>query len=72
VQRGRVPPRVAAEQGDVAAVLVEQAEQNADRGGLARAVRAEEGMHLADGDRQVKAVKRRCLAEELAVARAPR
>src|SRR6202044_2444054 len=47
VQGGRVPPGIAAEQGNIAAVLAEQAEQDADRGGLARAVRAEEGVHLA-------------------------
>jgi hypothetical protein len=46
VQRGGVPPRVAAEQRDLAAVAAQQAEEDADGGGLARAVRAEEGVHL--------------------------
>jgi len=47
VQCGRVPPWIAAEQRDFAAVLAQQAEEDADRGGLARAVRPEEGVHLA-------------------------
>ena len=49
VQLGRVAPRVAAEQPDRAGVGAQQAEQHADRGGLAGPVRAEEAMHLAGG-----------------------
>ena len=48
VQRDRVPPRVAAEQAGRAAVLAQQAEQDADGGGLARSVRPEEGCTSPD------------------------
>src|SRR4029077_1747213 len=66
VQRGGVPPRVAAEQAGLAAVLAQQAEQDTDGGGLARPVRAEEGVHLAGPDGQVKAVECGGPAERLA------
>src|SRR4029077_10934149 len=58
--------RVTAEQAGLAAVLAQQAEQDADGGGLARPVRAEEGVHLAGPDGQVKAVERGGPAERLA------
>ena len=65
MQRDGVPPRVAAEQGDLAPVLAQQAEQDADRGGLARAVRPEVGVHLAGAHGEVQAVKRGRLTEPL-------
>jgi len=61
VQARRVAPRVAAEEGHGAAgrpgVLAKQAEQDADRGGLARAVRPQEGVYLAGADSEVQAVQ---------------
>jgi hypothetical protein len=57
VQLGRLPPRVATEQADVTAVGAEQAKQHADGGRLARAVGAEEAVHLAGGDGEVKAIE---------------
>jgi hypothetical protein len=66
VQRHGVPPWVAAEQPGLAAIPAQQAEQDADRGGLTRAVRAEESMHLAGPDGQVEAVERPGPPERLA------
>ena len=57
MQLDRVAPRVAAEQPDRAGVGAQQAEQDADGGGLAGAVRAEEAVHLSGGDRQVEPVE---------------
>jgi hypothetical protein len=65
VQPGRVPPRIAAQQPGLAAVGPEQAEQNPQRGGLAGAVRAEERVHFAGPDSQVKAVERADRTEPL-------
>ena len=56
----------AAEQAGLAAVLAQQSEQDADGGGFARAVRAEEGVHLAGPDGQVQAVQCGGSAERLA------
>jgi hypothetical protein len=58
VQLDRVAPRVAAEQSDLAAVLAQQAEQDADGRRLARTVRSQEGMHLAGANLEIEAVKR--------------
>jgi hypothetical protein len=52
-----------AEQFDVAAIGVQQAEQHPDRGGLARPVRAEEAVHRPVGHLQVDAVDRHLFAE---------
>jgi hypothetical protein len=65
VQAHRVVPRVPAEQAGLAGVLLQQAEQDADRRGLARAVRAEEGVHLAGAHGQVQAVQGPGPAERL-------
>ncbi len=50
-------PRVAAEQFDVAAVVAHQAEEDPDRGRLARAVGAEEPVHLARAHVEVEPVE---------------
>ena len=55
VQPGRVPPGVAAQQPRLAAVRLQQAEQNPERGRLASAVRPQEGVHLAGPDGEVQA-----------------
>jgi hypothetical protein len=49
----------------LARVGTEQAEQHADRGGLARAVGAEEAVHLPGGNLEVEAVERPGRAEGL-------
>jgi hypothetical protein len=69
VQRDDVAPRVAVEQADGAAVGAQQAEQDADRRRLARAVGAEEGVHLARGHLEVQAIERPRRAEGLAQIR---
>ncbi len=57
VQGHGVAPRVTAEQFGVARARAQQAEQDPQGGGLARAVRAEEGVHLTLADGQVQAVQ---------------
>ena len=69
VQRDRVLPRVAAEQLHVARVGAQQPEQHADGGRLARAVRAEEAVHLPRADGEVELVERALGAERLDQAR---
>jgi hypothetical protein len=66
VQVDGVAPGVTAQQRGLAPVLAQQAEQDPDGGGLARAVRAEEGVHLTRTDLQVQAVQGRGPAERLA------
>ena len=58
VQRHRVAPRIAAEQSDGAAVGAQQAEQHADGGGLAGAVRSEKPGDVTGRDGQIEAVER--------------
>ena len=53
-----VAPRVAAEHGDGPAVGSQQAEQDADRDGLARPVRAEKPVHLTGVDLEIELVER--------------
>ncbi len=65
VQRDGVGPRVAAEQSHRSRVGARQAEQDADRRRLTRAVGPEEAVHLAIGDGQVEAVKGAHRAEVL-------
>jgi hypothetical protein len=69
VQRHHVAPRVAVEQAQGAAVRAQQAEQDADRRGLARPVGSQEAVHLAGGDLEVEAVERLRVAEGLAQIR---
>ena len=69
VQRHRIAPRVAAEKSDGAAVGAQQAEQHANGGGLARAVRAEEAGDVTGRDRQVQPVERLGAAERLVSGR---
>ena len=57
MQLGRVVPRVAAEQRDVAGVGAQQPEQDPDGRGLPGAVRAEESVHLTGRDLQVETVE---------------
>jgi hypothetical protein len=65
VQGDGVAPGVAAEHHGRARVGAQQAEQQADRGGLARAVGAEEAVHLPGGNLEVEAVERPGRAEGL-------
>ena len=65
VQGDRVAPRVAAEQPDGAGVGAEHPEQDADRRGLARSVRAEEAVDLAGADLEIEPVERPGGAEGL-------
>ena len=65
VQGDGVAPRVAAEQPCDARVGAQPAEQHPDRGRLARAVGAEEAVHLTGRDLQVEAVEGAGLAEGL-------
>ena len=65
VQGDRVAPRVAAEQPDVARVGAQEPEQHADGGRLARAVGAEEAVHLPRADGEVEPVERALGAERL-------
>ena len=65
VQCDRVAPRIAAEQPHGSAVGAEQAEQHADGGGLARAVRPEKAGDVTWRDGQVEAVERLGTAERL-------
>jgi hypothetical protein len=58
VQLDSFTPRIAAEQADLAAVLAQQAKQDADGRRLAGAVRPEEGMHLAGAHLEIEAVER--------------
>lgn len=69
VECRRVAPGVAAEQADVPGVGPQEAEQDADGGRLARAVRAQEAVHLTGGDLQVEAVEGPRRAERLPQAR---
>jgi hypothetical protein len=64
-----IAPGVAAEHGGLAGVGLEQAEQDPQGGGLARAVRPEEGVHLTGPDGQVQAVQGGRPAERLAQTR---
>jgi len=57
VQRRGVPPGVAAEDGRFARGLAREAEADADGGGLACAVRAEEAVHLTGGHLEIEAVE---------------
>src|SRR6185437_13294210 len=57
VQGHRVTPGVRAEQAYLAGVRAQEAEQHADGGGLAGAVRAEEAVHLAPLHPQIQAVE---------------
>jgi hypothetical protein len=68
VQRGGIPPRVAAEQPDGSGAGPQQAEQHPDRGRLARAVRPEKAVHLARPDGQIQPVERAGVAERLGQA----
>ena len=68
VQLGGVAPRVAAEDGRGAAVGAQQAEQDADRRRLARAVGSEEAVDLALADAEVESVEGDGGAERLAEA----
>ena len=65
VQPHSIDPGVAAEEPDGAAVGADQAEQDPDRGRLARPVRSEVAVHLASGDLQVEPVERTRSAEGL-------
>ena len=65
VQLDGVAPRVAAEDGRAAAARADEAEQHADGGGLPRAVRAEETVHLAGCDLEVESVECTYAAESL-------
>ena len=65
MQTDRVAPRVAAEQAHGSAVGPEQAEQHADGGGLACAVRPEEAGDVTRRDGQVEAVESFRAAERL-------
>ena len=65
VQPRGLAPRVGAEQFDVTAGGPDQPEQDADGGGLARAVGAEEAMDLARTHREVEAVEGADLPEGL-------
>jgi hypothetical protein len=47
MQSDGIAPRVAVEQGDLALVGVEQAEQDPDRGGLTRSVRTHVAVDFA-------------------------
>jgi hypothetical protein len=57
VQRHRVPPGVAAEQPHGARFGAQQTQQHPDRGGLARAIGAEESADVAVRDGQVQPVQ---------------
>jgi hypothetical protein len=57
VQRGRVGPRVAAEQPRGTGIRPHQAQQHPDRGGLPGAVGAEEAVHLTGTHGQVQPVQ---------------
>ena len=63
-----VTPGVAAQEGDGAGVGADEAEEDADGGGLPRAVRAEEAVHLAGLHLEVEAVEGDDRAEGLAQA----
>jgi hypothetical protein len=69
VQPGGVKPRVAAQQRGLPGVPTKQPEQHPDRRRLAGAVRAEEAVHLAGGDREVQPVQRDRAPEGLAQPR---
>src|SRR5690606_18159492 len=66
VQVDRVVPRVAAEEPRAARVGAQEAEQDADRRGLAGAVRSEEPGDLARADGEVEPVERLHVPERLA------
>jgi hypothetical protein len=68
VQGHRVGPRVAAEQPRLAAVGLEQPEQDAQRRGLAGAVGSEEAGDLARRDGEIEAVEGMDVAETLGQA----
>ena len=61
-----VVPRVAAQEGDGAGVGADEPEEDADGGGLSRAVRAEEAVHLAGLHLEVEAVESDGRSEGLA------
>ena len=65
VEGDGVVPRVAVEQGGVARVGPQQAEQNPDGGGLPGAVGPEEAVDLARGDLEVEVVEGEHVAERL-------
>ena len=66
VQGLDVVPRVAAQEGDGAGVGADEAEEDADGGGLPCAVRAEEAVHLAGLHLEVEAVESDGRSEGLA------
>ena len=65
MQRHRVAPGVTAEQAGLTGVGSEEAEQDADRGRLPRAVRPQEAVHLTRRDGELEAVERPRRAEGL-------
>jgi hypothetical protein len=65
VQLDRVAPRIAAEQRHLARVGLQQPQQDTDRGGLARAVRPQEGMHLTGTHLKIQPVERDHTAKPL-------
>ena len=58
MQLDRIAPRIGTEQADLAAILTQQAQQDTDGGGLAGAIRPEEGMHLANANLKIETVER--------------
>jgi hypothetical protein len=70
VQRRDVPPGIAAEHPDRAAVRPQQAEQHPQGRGLSGPVRAQEAMHLAGAHLQIEAVEGPGAPEGLDQARA--
>ncbi len=68
VQGDGVTPGVPAEQHHLAVVTAQQPQQDADRGGLAGTVGAEEAVDLADSDVEVEAVEGRDRTEGLGQA----
>src|SRR3954465_4758262 len=65
MQIDRIPPWFASEKADSAAARLGEPEQNADRRGLSRPVRAKEAVHLTCGDGEVGAVGGAHAAEPL-------
>jgi hypothetical protein len=68
-KRHRLAPRIAAERPDPAAVRALQAEEHAQRRGLARAVGSEEPVHLTGAHGQIQTVQRDGPTEALAQPR---
>ena len=65
MQGGRVAPRIAAEENDVATIRSQQAERHAQRCRLPGSIRSEEAVDLALRHREVKGVKGQRAAEPL-------